>query len=145
MILVDTNVIVATLIVEHLHHRPSVTFIAAVDPGQTVIAAHSFAEAYSTLTRPALGFNLDPARARDALDRVAGQFAVVALSAQQTLDAIRRFSAIGIGPRLYDYLIGATGIRYGADTIVTWNTRHFAGMFPQLRVVTPVEALPPPP
>ena len=145
MILVDGNVIVAALIDEHIHNEPSAAFIAGAARHATIIAAHSIAESYVTMTRQRTGFALAPAEARDVLDDVAERFTIVALSAVQTLDAVRRFSALGSGPRLYDYLIGATGVRFGADTIVTWNPRHFIPPFPSLRIVTPAEATSPPP
>lgn len=72
-----------------------------------------------------------------AVAAFASELTTVVMTAPQTLDAIRRFGALGIGPRLYDYLIGATGEAYGARTIVTWNTRHFTPLFPQLTVITP--------
>lgn len=143
MILIDSNVIVAVLVDEHVHNRWSVDFITAVPAEDVIIAAHSIAESFVTLTRQRTGLAMPPIEVGDVLDDIATRFAVVALTAAQTLDAVRRFSAIGTGARLYDYLIGATGVRYGADTIVTWNTRHFAGLFPAVRIVTPAEATPP--
>ena len=72
------------------------------------------------------------------------------MTAEQTVDAVARFADLGIGARLYDYLIGRTGLLYGARAIVTFNTGHLRALFPQVAVHTPGEWLalnpaPPPP
>lgn len=140
MILIDSNVLVATLVGDHKHNGPSTEMVISSDPLKTVLAAHTIAETYAVLTRPKLSFRMTAQEAWSQIEPIAKRFRVAALTPPQTLDAIRRFSALGTGPRLYDFLIGVTGETYGAHTIVTWNTRDFAGLFPQLRIVTP-EAL----
>jgi len=46
-------------------------------------------------------------------------------------EAIRRFAAAGrVGPLLYDALIGEVARMHHIGTILTWNTRHMAGLFP---------------
>lgn len=141
MILFDSNVLVAALVEQHPHHDASAAVLLEADPAATLIAAHSLAEAWAVLTRRSLPFRFDGPPAWEQLNRVAERFAVVTLSSVQAVDAIRRFSALGTGPRLYDYLIGVTGETYGARTIVTWNTRDFDGLFPALRIATPAEIL----
>ena len=54
---------------------------------------------------------------------------------------VQRFAAIGLGARLYDYLIGRTGLLHGAQAIVTFNTRHMRALFPHVSVHTPGEWL----
>ena len=143
MILIDSNVCIAAVIETHVHHEASFGLLQSFRRGTAIIAAHSLAECYSTLTRGGAPYRWTGARADAAIEVVLGELAVVALTAAQTRDAIRRFSAIGTGPQIYDYLIGATGEAHGARTIVTWNTRHFAPLFPHLAIVTP-DACPPP-
>ncbi|KPF58617.1 hypothetical protein IP88_16420 [alpha proteobacterium AAP81b] len=143
MILVDSNLLVAALVAQHPHHAESSAVLLAADPAATLLATHSLAEAFAVLTRRNLPFRLAGAQAWMQLELFAARFLVVSLTAAQTLDAIRRFSRLGNGPRLYDYLIGATAEAHGADTIVTWNTRDFDGLFPGLRIVTPAGWLAP--
>ena len=137
MILVDTNVWVAALVKEHVHYARSIAFLENQSPERLLTAAHSLAECYSTLTRTNGQYALDRAIAGNLIAGIAARAPVVAMSALQTIDAVRRFSALGTGPRLYDYLIGAVGELYGATTVVTWNVRDFAPLFPAMRVVTP--------
>jgi predicted nucleic acid-binding protein len=120
LILVDTNVFVAASIVEHVHHSPSQQFLNATPAAQTLVAAHSLAECYSTLTKARGPAEADPVEVTVAVNAYAAAFRIVSLNSAQTVDAIRRFAALGgVGPRLYDLLIGATGEAFGADTIVT--------------------------
>lgn len=145
MKLLDSNVLIASLVDTHPHNEPSTRLLLDSDPATIVFAAHTLAETWSILTRRNMPFRLSGAEAWTQLEAVTSRFAVVALTATQSLDAIRRFSALGTGPRLYDYLIGATGEAHGADTIVTWNTRDFDGLFPALRIITPEGLVPTPP
>lgn len=141
MILFDSNVLIAALLPQHPHFQLSHAMVERAAVVATMIAAHSLAECYSTLTRPNRPYLLSGASAADAIERLAADSHVVALSGAQTIDAIRRFAPLGTGPRLYDYLIGATGEAYGAHTIATWNTRDFTGLFPAMRIATPAELL----
>lgn len=140
MILADSNVLIAALVDRHPHHLPSVEFLGGPDQTDILIATHCLAEALGNLTRPFPGHGLPPVTVKSQIDSLIQNLHVVQLDALATLDAIRRFALQGgVGPRLYDYLIGATGEAFGADTIVTWNVRHFVPLFPHLRIVTPAE------
>jgi predicted nucleic acid-binding protein len=137
LILFDSNVLVAATVLQHPHHQDSSAVLLDADPAKSLLAAHSLAEAYSVLTRPSLPFRLSSPEAWTQLQIIAERFKIVTLNAVQSVDAMRQFSEIGVGPRLYDYLIAATGAAHGAKTIVTWNTRDFEGLFPAIRIVTP--------
>lgn len=140
---VDSNVWIAALVAEHVHNAAARRFLRGSPASSLATAAHCLSEAYSQLTRASGPFCFDPRDAAEQVQLVAANVTVHSLSAAQTRDAIQRFAATrGIGPRLYDYLIGATAVAHGADTVVTWNVRHFAPLFPHLRVVTPAELTP---
>lgn len=142
MILLDSNVLVAALVESHPHHEASNILVDAATAVTTMVAAHSLAEVYSTLTRSNRPYRVAGAVASSVIETLAESLTVAALSVPQTRYAIRRFAALGIGPRIYDFLIGTTAETFGADTIVTWNTRDFDGLFPALRIVTPAALLP---
>ncbi|MBV8972674.1 MAG: PIN domain-containing protein [Sphingomonadaceae bacterium] len=152
MILVDFNIIVAAIVDHHSSHADAMAFINAGDLPPLLVAAHSYAEAYSTLTRRGgpQPYGLDPRRAVEGLRTIQSLSTTVAMNAEQTVSAVEAFADVGIGARLYDYLIGRTGVVYGANTIVTFNTAHLRALFPALAVRTPAEWLalnpaPPPP
>lgn len=63
--LLDTNVVIAMLVEEHEHHDASLALLTDGSAARYAVAAHSYAEAYSTLTRtgPNAPFQFTPAEA----------------------------------------------------------------------------------
>ncbi len=139
--LLDTNVVVALLAEDHLHYRASTGLLTG---GKTpyAVAAHSLSEAYNTLTRTNGQFRFTPDEAWAALDEIRTITGLLGLSAPQTYKTIRNFAQSGgIGPRVYDRLIGEVAVVHGIPAIVTWNAGHMRSLFPALTVVTPAEWL----
>lgn len=141
--LLDSNVVIAAVVEEHQHHLPSAALLDEAPGGTFAVAAHSFAEAFSTLTRKGpRGFGREAGDAWSALQSMAAITVLVGLSPSQTLQAIGGYAAAGgTGARLYDHLIGAVAVQYALPRIVTWNLGHMRDLFPQLQVVSPEEAM----
>jgi len=140
--LLDTNVVIAMLVEEHEHHAPSLALLTDSGGARYAVAAHSYAEAYSTLTRigPSAPFQFTPTEAWAGLESVRAVSALIGLSASQSFEAIRGYAQDGgIGARLYDRLIGEAAVAHDVPMIMTWNVRHMRGLFPGLSVVTPAE------
>lgn len=142
--LLDSNVIVAILAEAHEHHAASLALLTTGKSCDYAIAAHSVAEAYTTLTR--LGdhapFRFTAAEASAALESLRAITALIGLTPSQTFDVVCSYASKGsIGPRLYDALIGHAAVAHGIPAIITWNTRHMAGLFPELDVITPTSFL----
>jgi hypothetical protein len=105
-------------------------------------AAHSYAEAYSTLTRRAelAPFRFSPEEAWGALESVRAATVLIGLTAAETFDTIRRYAeAGGVGARLCDMLIGQAAVAHNIPLIITWNTGHLQGLFPALSIATPAQ------
>ena len=139
--LLDSNVIVAALARAHEHHAPSFALLADQET-RFVVAAHSYAEAYVTLTR--LGehspFRFTAEEAWAALESVAAVTDLIGLTPAQSFATIRAFSQEnGVGARLYDRLIGEAAIAHDLSAIVTWNVGHMRSLFPSLDIITPLE------
>ncbi len=131
---------VAILAEAHEHHTASLALLAGPTPARFAVSAHSYAEAYSTLTRGGeralFGFSAGEAWA--ALASLRAITGLVDLTAAQTFEAIGHYAASGgVGPRLYDALIGGAAVMHGIPCIVTWNLGHLRGLFPNLNVLTP--------
>lgn len=142
--LLDSNVLVAALAEAHQHHEPSAALLNQSTPSTFCVSAHSYAEVFNTLTRR--GAHAPFRRSGDnvwaALQTVAAMTRLVGLTPAQTFDAVRAYAAAGgIGPRIYDRLIGQAAVQAGADAIVTWNTGHMRSLFPDMAVETPTEFL----
>lgn len=141
--LIDSNVIVGAVVKDYEQHLSSATLIARTD-FHSAVAAHSYAEAYNTLTKrkASPGLRRSPPEAMAALENVAAMTTLIGLNPKQTFDAIRKYARSGgIGARLYDGLIGEVAVQHGIDMIVTWNVAHMRDLFPDRTVLTPQEVL----
>lgn len=140
--LLDSNVVISALVEDHPDHGESRAVFETSVSTRFVVAAHSYAEAFTALTRRgklALA-SWDADEAWAALEQIAAATQLVGLTPAQAFDAIRVYAtAGGTGPRLYDHLIGTAALYAGADTIVTWNSSHMRSLFPELAVRTPPE------
>lgn len=138
--LLDSNIVIASIAEAHEHHEPSNALFQSSPEQSFAVAAHSYAEAYATLTRdsPSSPFRWAAEHAIAALESVAARCVLLGLTHAQSFDAIREFASTGgVGPRLYDKLIGQTAVLNGLDTIITWNLNHMRSLFPLLRVLGP--------
>ena len=140
--LLDSNVIIAAVAEAHEHHEPSIALFADRLSNPFAVAAHSYSEAYSILTRKSQNspFRWTAPDAIAALESVAAKCLLVGLTHAQTFDAVRSFAAVGgIGPRLYDKLIEEAAVLNGLDCIVTWNSSHMSRLFPGMTVLDPIQ------
>ncbi|WP_428333044.1 type II toxin-antitoxin system VapC family toxin [Novosphingobium sp.] len=140
--LIDSNVIIAALAGDHDHHVPSADLFGLADTATLAVTAHSYAEAYSTLTRRGahapFRFSADEAWA--ALESLRAITQLVGLTPAQSFETVRSYAtAGGIGARLYDRMIGEAAVIHGISTIVTWNVSHMRSLFPTIDVMTPPE------
>lgn len=142
--LIDSNVMVGAVGVDHPHHELSFALFAGDPLPALAIAAHSFAEAYVTLTkRDARGeFGWSPTQALAALEDLLPNVTLIGMTPEQTVDTVRDYALKGgIGARLYDRLIGQVAATHNIATIITWNVRHMKPLFPDLKVLRPPEFL----
>lgn len=140
--LLDSNVIVAAVAEDHIHHEASAALFSSNQSHRFAVAAHSYAECFVTLTRrnASAPFHWNADEAWAALQNIAAGTLLVGLSPAQTVDAVRVFSEGGrIGARIYDHLIGEAALRHGIGQIITWNVAHMRGLFPDLVVKTPAQ------
>lgn len=140
LILIDTNVIVAAVDIDHVHHVPSLELLNSHH--SIVVAAHSYAEAHCTLTRRSVRapFHWTPEEAWSGLESIAERTRLVGLSPAGSFAAVRDFAASGgIGARVYDYMIARAAQAAGAELLVTWNVGHLCGLIEGLEVRTPEE------
>jgi predicted nucleic acid-binding protein len=138
--LLDSNVLIAALAEGHEHHVASLALLLAEKRTKFAVAAHSYAEVYSTLTRKGDHgpFRYSPEKTWVALESVRAVTALIGLTAAQTFDAIRGFARDGgIGARLYDKLIGEVAVANEISVITSWNIGHMRSLFPALTVTTP--------
>lgn len=138
--LIDSNVLIAAATQDHIHNDESARLLQGAADGEFATSVHCLSEFYNGTTRPRAsgGGSLSPRQALEALAAMEGALEVFALTIAEHRTALSRFASLGgTGPRIYDFLIGEVATINAIGVIVTWNTKHFLPMFPQLRVVTP--------
>ncbi len=138
--LLDSNVVIAAVAQSHEHNAPSLALLNDRPEGSFAVAAHSYAEAYAVLTNAAerAPFRWSAPEAWAALEAVAAVTRLVGLTPGQMFGAVRAFASTGgVGPGLYDRLIGEAAVQNGMSCILTWNVKHMKPLFPDLVVQDP--------
>ncbi len=134
MIFFDTNVLVAASMHSHEHHARSLSRlnqIAAVGGG--VCAAHSLAEAFSICTRVPLPYRFTPEEALAVVEQTSRTFRLVALTAVELVATIADLARRNLaGGMIYDAPLLACARKMDAETIYTFDTKHFKQIAPDL-------------
>ena len=137
----DTSCMVAAICTWHERHAAAVAAIEQrLDRGDRLaVAAHAIIEAYAVLTRLPAPHRLTPA---DAWALVKANFVepatVVALNGPAFITLLNRLASTGIGGgRSYDAVIAVSASQAKANTLLTFNPRHFDPAPDGLSVIEP--------
>jgi predicted nucleic acid-binding protein len=136
----DTSVLVATFYGDHEHHEPSIELFLRYGKREVCCGAHSLAEVYASLTGMP---GKDRAGADEAmlfLGNIRERLSLIALTGEEYFKAMEASAAAGVtGGGIYDALLGHCALKAGAETIYTWNMKHFKRLGPDIagRVTTP--------
>jgi predicted nucleic acid-binding protein len=136
----DTSVLVAAFVGDHPHHAASAKVFVKATKKHSFVAAHSLAELYSTLTSLPLKPMISPDQAILFIQEARNRLSVVTLDETEYYAAIEQMAEKRItGGRIYDALLLHCALKAKAETIYTWNLKHFQRLFPELseKVKTP--------
>ena len=129
----DTSVLVAAHVKQHTHHALSLAALARATRATSSCAAHSLAEVYAVVTRLPLKPSVTPEQALLFLDDVRERLTVILLDEAGYIDTLRDLAARGIpGGQIYDGLVLRCAASVAAETIYTWNVKHFQRIAPHL-------------
>jgi predicted nucleic acid-binding protein len=122
----DTSVLVATFYGEHEHHEPSFDLFFRQEKATACTAAHCLAEVYSVVTGMPGKDRASPDEAllflRDARERLH----LVTLDELEYFKVLEDAASTGIcGGAIYDAMIAQCALKAQAQTIYTWNIKHF--------------------
>jgi predicted nucleic acid-binding protein len=130
---VDTSVLLASANADHVHHGPSRELVLSLSRRHDSCAAHSLAELYSTLTRMPFPQRRNASQAMLFVEDVHTRLTLVALTSDEYFAAISEYSAMGVaGGAIYDALIAQCALKAKAQSIYTWNVRHFRQFGPDV-------------
>lgn len=136
----DTSVLVAAFRRGHIHHQPSIELFAVTDKKHSSCGIHSLAEVFSVMTALPVNPPIPPEQATLFVQEVYDRLTLVSLTDQEYLATIRQSAEQGFsGGRIYDALLLRCAAKSNAQTIYTWNLKHFQSLAPDLapRIRTP--------
>lgn len=123
----DTSVLVPVFYGDHVHHGASIDMFIQFNKASGCCGAHSLAEVYSTLTRMPGRHRISAEQAMLFISSIRERLSIVALTSHEYANALEASAARGIvGGGIYDALLAECAIKAKAETIYTWNERHYA-------------------
>ncbi|MGH9503884.1 MAG: PIN domain-containing protein [Terriglobales bacterium] len=129
----DTSVLIAAILLQHEHHRPSAAAFLKADRKNACCAAHTLAEVYASLTRMPAGQRMRGDQALLFLDQIRERMTIIALDEEDYCSAIASAVARGIeGGTIYDALLAQCVLKANATTIYTWDLNHFRLLGPEV-------------
>jgi predicted nucleic acid-binding protein len=136
----DTSVLIAAFWGGHVNHQASVSRLGAANRKQSACGMHSLAEVYAVMTALPVKPLIPPEQALLFLEEVRDRLTLVSLDGVEYFAAIQKAAERGFsGGRVYDALLLACAAKIRAQTIYTWNSKHFQALAPDLaaRIQTP--------
>jgi predicted nucleic acid-binding protein len=136
----DTSVLVATFYDSHEHHKASFELFVKQEKGRGCAAAHSLAEVYSVLTGMPGKERASGDEALLFLGNVRDRLTIVSLDPEEYFRVAEAAAATGTtGGGIYDAILGHCALKAKAESIYTWNVKHFTRLGRDIagRVKTP--------
>src|SRR5208283_1139145 len=122
----DTSVLVPVFYRDHVHHQASLALFIQFDKSTGCCGAHSLAEVFSTLTRMPGKHRISGEQAMLFIGSIRERLSIVALDGDEYAEALEASAARGIiGGGIYDAILAYCAIKAQAETIYSWNTRHY--------------------
>ncbi len=123
----DTSVLVPVFYGDHVHHKASLELFIKFDKTTGCCAAHSLAEVYSTLTRMPGKHRISGDQAMLFIGSIRERLSIISLTGDEYADALAASAALGIvGGGIYDAMLANCAVKAKAETIYSWNGRHYA-------------------
>jgi predicted nucleic acid-binding protein len=129
----DTSVLIAAFWGGHVHHAPSIKLLALADKKRSACGLHTLAEVYAVMTVLPVKPAIPPEQVMLFVEEVRKRLAVVPLDGAEYFEAIGNAAQRGFtGGRVYDALLLRCAAKAKAQTIFTWNLKHFRAIAPEL-------------
>jgi predicted nucleic acid-binding protein len=136
----DTSVLVPVFYGDHVHHQASLELFIQFHKATGCCGAHSLAEVFSTLTRMPGKHRISGEQSMLFIGSIRERLSIVALDGDEYAEALEASAARGIiGGGIYDAILAHCAIKARAETIYSWNTRHYLPCGPEVtrRLRTP--------
>jgi predicted nucleic acid-binding protein len=135
LIFFDTSILVAALLESHPHFEKSNHWLEKIvsKKEKGCISSHTLAELYSSLTTIPVVPRLRPDQVIRLLEEsILNHFSVYEFKKEDYLIVLKEASLYSIkGGTIYDALNIHAAKRMKANTILTWNLKHFISIWPE--------------
>jgi predicted nucleic acid-binding protein len=116
---------------DHVHHDSSLQIFAKMSRETGACAVHSLAEIYATMTALPVRPLLAPEQVFLFVEQIPERLTTIALQHAEYLSTIRDLADRRLASgRVYDALVLACARKCRAETIYTWNLKHFRQLAP---------------
>jgi predicted nucleic acid-binding protein len=123
----DTSVLVAVFYTRHPHHEQSFSVFEQQKASNAATAAHCLAEVYSVVTGMPGKDRASPDEALLFLRDVRERLSMITLDDSEYFATLEEAASTGIsGGTVYDLVIAHCALKAKAQTIYTWNVKHFS-------------------
>jgi len=136
----DTSVLISAFWRGHPHHQASLKLLSAANKRKSACALHTLAEVYATMTALPVKDVIPPDQALLFVQEARDRLALVTLTQEEYFTTIEQTAALHFtSGRIYDALLLRCAAKVKAQTIYTWNLKHFRAFSPALagRIQTP--------
>jgi predicted nucleic acid-binding protein len=136
----DTSVLIAAFWRGHPHHEASLKLVSAAKKRKSACAVHTLAEVYATMTALPVKDVIPPEQALLFVEETRDRCTIVSLDEDEYFRTIEQAAARGfVSGRIYDALLLQCAAKVKAETIYTWNLKHFRTIRPDVagRMRTP--------
>jgi predicted nucleic acid-binding protein len=136
----DTSVLIGAFWRGHPHHEASLKLLSAANKRNSSCAMHTLAEVYATMTALPVKDVIPPDQALLFVEEARDRLTIVTLTEEEYYTTIEQAAALHFtSGRIYDALLLRCAIKVKAESIYTWNLKHFRAINPTLadRIRTP--------
>jgi predicted nucleic acid-binding protein len=136
----DTSVLIGAFWRGHPHHQASLKLLSAANKRKSACAMHTLAEVYATMTALPVKDVIPPDQALLFVQEVRDRLTVVTLTEEEYYATIEQAAALHFtSGRIYDAFLLRCAAKVKAETVYTWNLKHFRAISPALaaRIQTP--------
>jgi predicted nucleic acid-binding protein len=128
----DTSVLIAAFWRGHPDHEASIRLLRTARKTQSACSLHTLAEIYAVMTALPVKPMLPAEQVLLFVHEVRDRLALITLTEQEYFSTIERAAELGFtSGRIYDAILLRCAAKVKAQTIYTWNLKHFQALNPE--------------